>query len=105
MIALVLAIAGTVAAAGLRPSGAPAQGHGPMGAQVTEVSIFEEEVEHHTITDKTTTTWTTTTVLDWPNSTKDWPSLFCWVVSQTVGGRLNRVQGWMEEQLIWEMYS
>lgn len=53
----------------------------------------------------TATSWTSTTSKPYPNSTQDWPSLFCWLLSQTIGGKaVNRKQGWWEEKLVWEMY-
>jgi len=69
----------------------------------TEVVGLEEGAASPTST--TTAGPTPTTSVAFPNSTKDWPSLFCWLVSQTVGGKkLNKMMGWMEEKLVWEMY-
>lgn len=51
------------------------------------------------------TTWTTTTSKPWREDKDDFPSLFCWLLAQTVGGQeLNRVQGWWETKLVWQMY-
>uniref|UniRef100_A0A7S2DTL0 Uncharacterized protein n=1 Tax=Alexandrium andersonii TaxID=327968 RepID=A0A7S2DTL0_9DINO len=47
-----------------------------------------------------------TTSVPFRMSSKDLPSLFCWLVSQTVGGpELNRHQGWWEENLVSEMLT
>lgn len=68
------------------------------------VVVDEDQMLGLVAASPTTATWTTTTSVPFPDSTKDWPSLFCWLVAQTTGGpNVNRPEGWWEEQLVTEM--